>query len=61
MGLPTTMGDGGMPTRGGSPITTTTADIGIAVALGGGDTALGGTTAAFAITVADGGVGKEQS
>lgn len=52
MGLPTTMGDGGMPIRGGNPLTTTTASIGLAVALGGGDMAPGGTTAASAIMAA---------
>ena len=52
--LPTTMVDGGMPILGGITVltTTTTAAIGIANALGGGDTAPGGITAACAIIIA---------
>lgn len=52
--FPITMTGGGTRTRGGRTIITTegTANIGVTVALGSGDSELGDTTAACAITVA---------
>ena len=52
MDLPTTMGGGGMLPPGGTPIITTIANIGIAVAVGDGDTAPRGITAASDIMAA---------
>ena len=62
MDSPTTMAAGGTPTHGGSRVTTADpANIGIANALGGGDTALGDTTAAFAIMAANHAPGRSVS
>ena len=54
MDLPTTMRAGGTPTHGGRRVTTgDPAAIGIAIALGGGDTVPGDTTGASAIMAAN--------